>query len=140
MPRFSKRSNERLATCRQDLQCLFHEVIKHFDCTIICGYRSQEEQERAFMEGKSKLRFPDSKHNQIPSLAVDVAPYDKDLKNIDWQDIRRMYLFAGFVLGVASQMGIDIRWGGDWDSDTDIKDNSFNDLVHFEIEIRDKYS
>jgi peptidoglycan L-alanyl-D-glutamate endopeptidase CwlK len=30
-------------------------------------------------------------------------------------------------------MGIKIRWGGDWDSDGDINDNRFDDLVHVEI-------
>ena len=36
-------------------------------------------------------------------------------------------------MGIASQMGIDIIWGGDWDGDTDLKDNAFDDLVHFEL-------
>jgi peptidoglycan L-alanyl-D-glutamate endopeptidase CwlK len=36
-------------------------------------------------------------------------------------------------LGVASQMGLKIRWGGDWDMDTQTKDNKFDDLVHFEL-------
>ena len=36
-------------------------------------------------------------------------------------------------MGVASQMGIKIRWGGDWDRDTDLSDNRFNDLPHFEL-------
>ena len=31
------------------------------------------------------------------------------------------------------QMGIDLIWGGDWDGDTDLKDNAFDDLVHFEL-------
>ena len=26
-----------------------------------------------------------------------------------------------------------IRWGGDWDMDTQTKDNKFDDLVHFEL-------
>lgn len=30
-------------------------------------------------------------------------------------------------------MGVTLRWGGDWDSDTEVNDNSFDDLVHFEI-------
>ena len=41
--------------------------------------------------------------------------------------------FAGYVQGVAEQLGIKIRWGGDWDSDFDFKDQTFNDLVHFEL-------
>ena len=38
-----------------------------------------------------------------------------------------------YVLGIASQMGLNIRWGGDWNQDTKTKDNKFDDLVHFEI-------
>ena len=44
-----------------------------------------------------------------------------------------MSYFAGVVKGIASQMGIGIRWGGDWDMDTEVKDNRFDDLVHFEL-------
>jgi peptidoglycan L-alanyl-D-glutamate endopeptidase CwlK len=44
-----------------------------------------------------------------------------------------MSYFAGFVKGVASQMGIPIRWGGDWNSDNNLKDNKFDDLPHFEL-------
>ena len=36
------------------------------------------------------------------------------------------------MLGVAAAEGIKIRWGGDWDRDNDLADQSFNDLVHFE--------
>ena len=36
-------------------------------------------------------------------------------------------------MDVAKSMGITLRWGGDWDMDTQVKDNKFDDLVHFEI-------
>jgi peptidoglycan LD-endopeptidase CwlK len=45
----------------------------------------------------------------------------------------RQTLFAGYVLATAKAMGIDLRWGGDWNRDTEVRDNSFDDLVHFEI-------
>ncbi len=61
-------------------------------------------------------------------MAVDIAPYP-----IDWKDHKRFYYLAGIVKGVASQMGIKVRWGGDWDSDNDLNDQSFMDLGHFEI-------
>jgi hypothetical protein len=31
-------------------------------------------------------------------------------------------------------MNIKIRWGGDWDSDNIMKDQTFNDLPHFQLE------
>ena len=44
-----------------------------------------------------------------------------------------MTLFAGFVMGIATGMGIDIRWGGDWNQNDQVKDNKFDDLPHFEV-------
>ena len=128
MPRFSKRSKQRLSTCDERLQKLFKEVVKEFDCTIIEGYRNKAKQDSAYNSGHSKVRYPNGKHNKTPSVAVDVAPYP-----IDWKDRERFNYFAGYVLGVASQMGYKVRWGGDWDMDTEVDDNKFDDLVHFEI-------
>ena len=128
MPRFGKRSRSRLSTCDDRLQDLFKEVVKHFDCSVIQGHRGKADQNKAFDEGRSKLRYPDGNHNATPSKAVDVAPYP-----IDWSDRDRFHYFSGFVLGIASQMGLKIRWGGDWDRDTQVKDNKFDDLPHFEI-------
>lgn len=128
MPRFGKRSIGRLQTCDQKLQELFYEVVKHFDCSIIEGHRGEERQNKAYADGKSKVKYPNGKHNQNPSIAVDVAPYP-----IDWSDRDRFHYFGGFVLGVAKEMGMNIRWGGDWNQDTETKDNKFDDLVHFEI-------
>lgn len=128
MPAFGKSSQDKLATCDPRLQKVFNEVVKYFDCTVIEGHRGEEAQNKAFAEGKSKLKYPEGKHNKIPSLAADVLPYP-----IDWNDTNRMRYFAGFVVGIAATMGIKIRWGGDWNQNTDLKDNSFNDLPHFEI-------
>ena len=126
---FSKQSLANLKTCDKRLQKLFNEVIKHFDCSIIGGYRSDSEQDYYFKKGLTKLRGGESKHNLQPSQAVDVCPYP-----IDWSNHKRYILFAGYVKGIASQMNIKIRWGGDWDSDNIMKDQTFNDLPHFQLE------
>jgi len=128
MPRYSESSRQKLETCHPDIQAVFNEVIKHYDCKVLCGHRGQEEQDKAFREGRSKVQWPDGQHNKLPSEAVDVVPYP-----IDWNNIRRFDVFAGFVLGVAAMMGIQLRWGGDWDRDTDLGDQKFNDLPHFEL-------
>jgi len=136
MPFFSQKSKDKLATADPRLQTLFNEVIKYFDCTILCGHRTAAEEADFVRQGKSQtLR---SKHLLLPSLAVDVAPYPVDWGNTGTlsqrvKAINRFYLFAGFVLGLAKKMNIPIRWGGDWDCDTDIRDQTFDDLSHFEI-------
>ena len=128
MAKFSSRSKEKLATCHEDLQKLFNEVIKVVDCTIIEGHRTCSRQNRLYEEGKTKVRYPKGRHNSKPSRAVDVAPYP-----IDWDDRERFTLFGGFVLGMASRMGINIRWGGDWNKDFQVNDNRFDDFPHFEL-------
>ena len=134
MPKFSKTSKQRLATCHQDLQTLFNQVINHFDCTILCGHRGEKEQNEHYASGRSKVKWPNGKHNKTPSMAVDAAPYP-----IDWKDRERMILFAGYVMGVAQVLHDEgmiahrLRWGGDWDRDTEVADNGFDDLVHFEL-------
>ena len=128
MPRFGKRSREGLATCEKDLQMVFNEVIKYVDCSVLEGYRKKDRQNALYDEGKTKVRYPNGRHNASPSRAVDVTPYP-----VDWADRERQTLFAGFVLGVANQMGIKLRWGGDWDQDFQVQDNKFDDFPHFEL-------
>lgn len=128
MPEFSERSLKNLRQCDADLQRVLNEAIKHFDFTVFTGHRDREEQQKMLRQGKSQVGWPDSKHNAFPSKAVDIAPYP-----IKWNDRERATYLAGFVLGIASQMGIDLRWGGDWDSDTEVEDNEFDDLWHFEL-------
>ena len=78
MPRFGRKSKERLASCDPKLQKLFNEVIKHVDCSVLEGHRGKERQNKFYDEGKSKVRYPNGRHNANPSLAVDVTPYPVD--------------------------------------------------------------
>jgi peptidoglycan L-alanyl-D-glutamate endopeptidase CwlK len=128
MPKFSRKSKERLATCDDRLQKVFNEVIKYVDCSILEGHRSEERQNKLYEEGKTKVKYPKGRHNASPSLAVDVAPYP-----IDWDDRERFTLFAGFVIGLARGMGITLRWGGDWNMNFEVNDNKFDDFPHFEV-------
>lgn len=139
MPSFSKKSTDALFTCDWHLQKLFTIVIQTYDCTVIEGYRSPERQLKLYEEKKSRVKV--SKHNTSPSMAVDVAPYVNG-RGIPWpklgsetysKDILQFYHFAGYVLGIASELEFRIRWGGDWDKDFDLADQSFNDLVHYEL-------
>lgn len=155
MTHYSRRSLTRLRTCHPDLEKLFLEVDKHWANTILEGKRTVEQQRANVAKGVSKTM--DSRHLDDPSNAVDAAPDPLSwpkmhehlaelLSHLSAQERRQMtkhileyakqmarwYYFAGFVLGAAKQMGIDIRWGGDWDSDRDIHENRFDDLPHFE--------
>lgn len=128
MPQFGTHSKRVRATLHPKLQALFDEVIVHFDCRLIQGFRNAREQHKYFLTGKSMKDWPDSKHNKCPSEAVDAYPYP-----INWGDRDRMYYFAGWVMCTAKRMGIPLRWGGDWDRDMEVIDNIFDDLGHFEL-------
>lgn len=128
MPAFGDKSKGNLRQAHPDLQLLFEKVVEKYDCSVICGHRDEMTQNDLFEQGMSKLQWPDSKHNKMPSLAVDVVPYP-----VDWKDKARFYHFAGYVFGVARSMGIKLRWGGDWDGDLSFSDQNFHDLPHFEL-------
>ena len=128
MPKFGRSSRARLITCDKRLQKVFNEVIKYVDCSVLEGHRSGERQDKLFEEGKTKVKFPNGRHNSSPSNAVDVTPYP-----VDWEDRERQTLFAGFVIGIGRAMGVTLRWGGDWDMDFQVMDNRFDDFPHFEV-------
>jgi len=128
MPKFGTRSRNALHTCDERLIKVFDEVIKTVDCSVLEGHRGQSKQDKYYEEGKSKVKYPSGRHNKLPSMAVDVAPYP-----IDWDDRERFHLFAGFVLGIAKSMGINLRWGGDWNQNWFVDDNKFDDFPHFEL-------
>ena len=128
MPKFGSRSRNNLKTCDKRPQDVLNEVIKYVDCSVIEGHRSGERQDKLFEEGKTKVKYPNGRHNAYPSKAVDITPYP-----VDWADRERQTLFAGFVLGIAKSMNINLRWGGDWNQDFQVQDNKFDDFPHFEV-------
>ncbi len=140
MPQFSKSSEDKLNTCHADLQTLFREVIKRYDCTVVCGFRTKAEQDEAFRLGFSKVKYPGT-HSTKPSIAVDVAPFE--VSGVDWGKVQSAF-FAGYVLGLAEELFNQgrikhkIRSGADWDNDKDVDDTTFWDACHFELILSDE--
>ena len=124
MYKFGKRSRDRLKGVDSRLVNVLNELIKIMDVTVIEGLRSAERQEELLAKGATKVKY--SKH--MEGKAVDIAPYP-----IDWNDRERFHYMGEMVRGIVKALNLDIRWGGDWDSDGEIKDNKFDDLVHIEI-------
>lgn len=139
MPNFSYSSKGKLATCDARLQNLFNAVINHVECKVLCGHRNKVEQDEAFAKGTSTVQWPNSRHNTMPSRAVDVAPYPIEWPNSSMsreeytRAFGRWYMFVGFVRAEAIRLGIKIRCGADWDGDFEVKDQNFHDLPHFEL-------
>ena len=143
MPEFSTRSMDRLKTCHQDLQTVFHYTVQTMDCMVVYGHRTQEEQFELYKKGrelvgdawvvteKSKIvtyldgYIKKSKHNEMPSLAVDVIPYPEM-----WTSVTKFRQFGNYVKGVIDMLykygTIEnvIEWGGDW---------KWKDYAHWQI-------
>ena len=134
MATFSKSSKEKLESCDPNLQILFNYVIKYFDCTILCGERGETAQNKAYKDGFSKIRYPNGKHNSSPSEAVDAIPFP-----IEWENTNRMRYFIGYVMGIAKMLKMygaidkEIVSGIDWNDNTILKDQRFNDFPHFQV-------
>jgi len=151
MPKFSSRSLAKIQTCDLKIQAVFMVVINHFDCTPIYGGRSPEKQMSLYKKGRELVNdrwiikdkrkivtYKDgiirkSKHNYTPSQAIDIVPYYGISPHIRWRDTDRMRYFAGYVMLVAKMLGVPLVWGGDWDSDTEVRDQTFMDLAHYEL-------
>ncbi len=107
MPMFSQSSFSKLSTCHPDLQTIFYEVIKHFDCSIVDSY-------------------PDN----IPSMSVHAIPHSDT-----WVHRSIFFYFAGVISGVAYKLRDEgkithgIKWSGDFRED----DESNLDMNHFEL-------
>ena len=120
---WGKKSKERLDECDKRLQALCNKMLERsdFDMTITCGYRGKEEQEQYFAEGKSKAHFGQSKHNTLPSKAVDICPCP-----INWSlDDIRWHKMVALAYDTARLLGIKIRCGAFF---------SFKDFPHIELE------
>lgn len=108
-------------------------VPRKFDFSIVCGWRGQAAQDKAFADKASTKRWPDSKHNWTRpdgtpcSLAVDVAPYPYDPN-----DDLRVARLVGIFDARAITLGIPIRVGLDFDGDGRSRDERFIDAWHIE--------
>jgi peptidoglycan L-alanyl-D-glutamate endopeptidase CwlK len=102
------------------------------DIAIIDGHRNETRQNEYFnaRPQRSKVQWPNGKHNTFPSDAADIAPWVNG--SIPWDDSRYWYTLAGVVMAAAAVEGVELRAGYDWDGDTDVTDQSFHDLGHFE--------
>lgn len=134
MPNFSRRSISKLDTCHVDLIALMVEVVRTVDITVLEGHRGKERQNALKAEGKSQLSWPRSKHNQSPSLAVDVAPYIAGV-GVSW-DWDHYHPLAKHIKKTWARLDaegklsgeFDLSWGGDW--------RTFKDGPHWQLDAR----
>jgi len=130
--RLGKKSKQNYELLDSDMRRVVMRVLGYgvLDFFIACTYRTRGEQNRLFDAKKSKVKWPRSKHNHKPALAMDLVPWVAGKPS--WNHYHCSVL-AGLVMAAAFEEGVRIRWGGNWDMDGEpITDQSFQDLAHFE--------
>jgi peptidoglycan L-alanyl-D-glutamate endopeptidase CwlK len=121
----NQKSLDRLDECHEKLIKLVKRVNEIYPVIVICGHRNKEDQDQCHKEGKSKLEFPNSKHNKKPSMAVDIGPDpDNDPKTISWSDIKQWEIMCLAIEAAADELDIKIRLGRDF---------KFKDYPHVEL-------
>lgn len=139
MAKFGRKSEEKLAALHPKMVRVLRLAIRLYDFAILETHRTKETHEKYIAAGKTKVPYEKTKHRHSPSMAVDLAPYP-----IVWPEsvgglkpkikaAARFYFVAGAILMAGMALGVKLRWGGDWDGDTDFNDQTFDDLVHFEL-------
>ena len=139
---FGARSASLLSGVHPELQRLAREAIANspFDFAVTEGARDAATQAEKFAKGLSKVPF--SKHQIVPAQAVHFDPspvrypLPGDAPMVATKIYMKYAMLAMHVRLTAQRLGIPIRWGGDWDGDYDIMDQTFDDLAHYELESR----
>jgi peptidoglycan L-alanyl-D-glutamate endopeptidase CwlK len=137
---FGQRSRTNIGTCDPRLIRIAERALSFgiMDFSVIEGHRSVERQQMLYNSKPPKTKIDGitkkGKHNYSPSLAMDLLPHPAEVNDVGvWQDKQRFCVLAGLIYAAASLEGINIRWGGDWDSDGNNADSTSLDLPHFEI-------
>ena len=133
MYQFGHRSKANLLTCRVDLAELAYAVmdLQIMDFTILCGHRDEEAQTQAYLLGNSKAQWPMSKHNMLPSNALDFAPWING--SIPWKDTHSFAMLGGMFIAIARTKNTPLRYGGDWNRNGSTEDQILMDWGHIEI-------
>ena len=110
---FGKRSIKRLEGVHPDLVKVCHRALEMspIDFSIIEGMRTLKRQKALLAKGASTtLR---SRH--LTGHAIDMAPYIDGTIRWDWPLYHQI---APLFKNAADELGINVEWGGDWQSFT----------------------
>lgn len=129
MPVFGSKSKSHLAKCHPKLKAVLSEAIKTVDFSIICSVRGKKEQDEAYRNGFSKVKYPNSAHNQEPCVAIDFIPYPFS----GWGVTSEFKKVGKAIIAAGKKLGTPIRWGGDFNMDGDKTKSDAWDAGHVEL-------
>lgn len=124
--KFGKRSLDNLRGVHLDLVKVVYRALElsPIDFTITEGLRTVARQKELVAKGLSKTM--NSRH--ITGHAIDIVPLP-----VDWNNAQPFIEVSKYFFQAAKELGVAIRWGGDWNENGDWKDEKFRDLPHYEL-------
>ncbi len=119
--------DEKLKQAHPVLKDWFLNHVKpfHENAHIAWSFRDEASQNKAYQEGMSALRWPNSKHNSVDkdgkpcARALDLFEINSSGKAV-WD-----YDFYDILYSSIEKLGLPIAWGGQW--------KSLKDTPHFEL-------
>lgn len=137
--KLSNKSLDRLKGVHPSLVFLVQSAMETqiMDFSVNEGVRTLDRQKELVSKGASKTMK--SKHLVQPDgygHAVDLYPYPIDMDAVNRNnavEIVRFGVLAGIIKSLAWTHGIEIEWGGDFDSDGQTLDSTFFDAPHFQL-------
>ena len=119
---YGLRSLGRLRGVHSDLVlvCIRALQLCELDLTIVEGLRDEATQRRYVADGKSKTM--NSKH--LVGRAVDIAPLSP-AGGVEWDNASHWSMVESAMKQAATELGVKIKWGGDW--------KTFVDKPHWEL-------
>jgi len=131
-----ERSEKRLEGVNPTLVSIVRRAAKRlpFSLFVVEGLRTRERQAELYAQGRTKPGKKvtwtlHSKH--LEGKAVDLAPLINGA--IDWADLSKFDAIAKAMQDAAKEVGVTVRWGGDWDMDGQPRERGESDSPHFEL-------
>lgn len=135
----SQRSISNLRGVHPDLVAVVHRAIEitEQDFMVIEGVRTQERQDKLWAQGRTKpgsivTWTKDASSHGIGKdgygHAVDICPFP-----VDWNDISKFDAIYVAMMAAAQELGVRLRYGGDWDMDGKLRERGETDSPHFEL-------
>lgn len=129
-------SLKRLAGVHPNLVMVVHRALElsAVDFAVLEGVRTLTRQRELYAKGRT-ARGPKvtwtMKSKHLTGHAVDLVPWP-----VDWEGPARYPKFDAIsraMFAAASDLGVVIRWGADWDGDGNSRERGENDSPHWEL-------
>jgi len=153
-----KKSKKQFDTLHPDLQMIVSWGLQYcaVDFGVHEGHRSVSKQFEYYKKGRKLvgnvwlLERPKEKwtnidginvkgmHNYSPSLAFDFHAFVPNKPKLTWDAVHLTYIGASLIM-IAEMLYLEglishkLRWGGNWDKDGDLADNTLYDRPHLEL-------